>query len=84
MTAEEPPQWAERSWLQERLFVVVCNQNESCSTHSYTQTAGAKDSVYLYPNHTDAGFAAKEIILNLQQGYQIAHRNKKMSLEDDN
>lgn len=35
--------------------------------------------------HTDTVSAAKEMILNMQEGYQIAPRNqKKMSGEDEN
>lgn len=34
--------------------------------------------------HTDAASAAEEMILNLQEGYQIAQTNRKMSGEDEN
>ncbi len=51
-------------------------------THIQTHTAMVKHTLCIYNSlthhpHTDTVSAAKEMILNLQEGYQIAPRNKK-------
>ena len=53
--------------------------------HTCTYTAMVKYTVCIYNllthhPHTDTVSAAKEMILNLQEGYQIAPRNKKKML----
>lgn len=58
----------------------VCNEDESSGAH----TAECLYNPLTHNAHTDAASAAEEVILNLQEGYQIAQTNRKMSGEDEN
>lgn len=70
--------------------MVQCNQDESSGRHTPTHIhiAMVKYTLCIYNplTHTvltqTLSLQQKEMILNLQEGYQIAPRSKKMSGED--